>query len=60
MRKNLRKVDCVIEVHDARIPISGRNPVLKQALSAKPRVVVLNKVDLVKVSLFLLQKFFLL
>lgn len=45
MRGVLRKVDCVIEVHDCRIPVSGRNPALNMALSAKPRLLVFNKVD---------------
>ena len=59
IRQTLRKVDCVIEVHDARIPLSGRNPLLKQALSAKPRVIVLNKVDMIQVSgIFKLLKLF--
>uniref|UniRef100_H2YQN4 Mitochondrial GTPase 1 n=1 Tax=Ciona savignyi TaxID=51511 RepID=H2YQN4_CIOSA len=50
MRKILRNVDCIIEVHDARIPISGRNPTLHQALSSKPHLLVLNKSDLVQIS----------
>ena len=50
MKASLSRVDCVIEVHDARIPFSGRNPYLMESLATKPRVIVLNKVDLVKVS----------
>jgi len=42
-------VDCVVEVHDARIPVSGRNPILKQAFESKPYIVVLNKSDLIEV-----------
>lgn len=38
----------VLEVHDARIPLSGRNPEFHYALtSAKPSILVLNKKDLV-------------
>ena len=53
MRSAMKKVDCLIEVHDARIPFSGRNPVLTSSLSTKPRVIVLNKADLVTVRNFL-------
>ena len=49
MKAILHKVDCVLEVHDARIPLTGRNPVFTQTLSAKPRIIILNKVDLVQV-----------
>ncbi|XP_077968118.1 mitochondrial ribosome-associated GTPase 1-like [Styela clava] len=45
MRAVLRKIDCVIEVHDCRIPMSGRNPALQMSLSAKPKLLVFNKVD---------------
>ncbi|HEX2953231.1 MAG TPA: ribosome biogenesis GTPase YlqF [Bacillota bacterium] len=38
--------DVVVEVCDARIPISSRNPDLDRLLTRKPRVVVLNKSDL--------------
>jgi len=50
MREKFQNVDCVIEMHDARIPYSGRNPMLHQVFSAKPYVVLLNKCDLVKAT----------
>lgn len=47
MERNLKKVDCIIEVHDARIPFSGRNEDFKaQLTSVKPHILVLNKSDL--------------
>lgn len=47
----LRTVDCIIEVHDARIPFTGRNKEFKQQLGAiKPHVLVLNKCDLADLS----------
>ncbi|XP_053160757.1 mitochondrial ribosome-associated GTPase 1 isoform X2 [Hemicordylus capensis] len=46
MKTRLRVVDCLLEVHDARIPFSGRNPLLKEALSIRPHLLVLNKMDL--------------
>ncbi|XP_067155745.1 mitochondrial ribosome-associated GTPase 1 isoform X1 [Apteryx mantelli] len=46
MRGALRRADCLIEVHDARIPLSGRNPMLQEALGIRPHILVLNKMDL--------------
>lgn len=39
-------VDVVIELGDARLPLSSRNPLLRKLLGNKLRVVLLNKVDL--------------
>ena len=39
-------IDIVVEVVDARIPQSSRNPDLDSLLSAKPRMIVLNKADI--------------
>ncbi|KAM6067360.1 mitochondrial ribosome-associated GTPase 1 isoform 2-T3 [Chlamydotis macqueenii] len=46
MRASLRRADCLLEVHDARIPLSGRNPRLRELLGIRPHVLVLNKMDL--------------
>ncbi|XP_054030747.1 mitochondrial ribosome-associated GTPase 1 [Dryobates pubescens] len=46
MRASLRRADCLVEVHDARIPLSGRNPMLQEALGIRPHILVLNKMDL--------------
>lgn len=47
MQRKLKSVDCVIEVHDARIPFTGRNPIFTSTLTgAKPHILVLNKQDL--------------
>ena len=45
MRESLRLVDIVVEVIDARIPISSRNPELPGLVGQKPRIVLLNKCD---------------
>ncbi len=42
----IKKVDVVIELLDARIPQSSRNPMIKELINNKPHIVVLNKVDL--------------
>lgn len=46
VRENLKLVDVVIELVDARIPVSSRNPDINVILGDKPRVLVLNKADL--------------
>ena len=43
---NLKMVDLVIEVVDARIPSSSRNPIIDQLVKDKQRIVILNKSDL--------------
>ncbi|MDR0518882.1 MAG: ribosome biogenesis GTPase YlqF [Clostridiales Family XIII bacterium] len=43
---NLRLVGAVVEVCDARIPVSSRNPIIDELTQGKPRVIVLNKSDL--------------
>ncbi|XP_061766255.1 mitochondrial ribosome-associated GTPase 1 [Nerophis ophidion] len=50
MRANLKNVDCIIEIHDARIPFSGRNPMFQETLNVKPHLLVLNKMDLADLS----------
>lgn len=51
LKEDLKLVDLVAEVVDARIPISSRNPDLPYICEGKPRIVVLNKTDLVDKSL---------
>ncbi|MQL52199.1 ribosome biogenesis GTPase YlqF [Desulfofundulus thermobenzoicus] len=46
LRENLKLVDVVIELLDARIPVSSRNPQIAAILGHMPRLVVLNKADL--------------
>jgi len=44
--ENLKLVDIIIELLDARIPVSSQNPEFEQLLLSKPRVLVMNKTDL--------------
>lgn len=46
IEKEIKNVDIVIELIDARLPVSSKNPELAAATSRKPRFVVLNKADL--------------
>ena len=43
---NLSLVDAVVEIVDARIPLSSQNPEMDKMTRNKPRVVLLNKCDL--------------
>ena len=46
IQENLGSVDIVIELLDARIPYSSKNPEIKRLIGAKPHVTVLNKYTL--------------
>ena len=46
VQNNLKLVDVVIELLDARIPLSSKNPEIDKLAHNKPKVVVLNKSDL--------------
>lgn len=46
IQENIKYIDVVVEILDARIPFSGRNPNFNDILKNKPRIIVLNKYDL--------------
>ena len=46
IEENLSLVDLVIELLDARIPLSSQNPMLQEIINDKPRLIVLGKADL--------------
>ena len=46
IRENLKLVDAVIEIRDARIPRSSANPDIDKLVGNKPRIILLNKCDL--------------
>jgi len=46
LAENLKLVDIVVELADARLPFSSRNPEIDRILGNKPRVIVFNKADL--------------
>ena len=46
IEENLRLVDAVCEILDARIPRASRNPDIDRLAAGKPRLVVLNRCDL--------------
>jgi ribosome biogenesis GTPase A len=46
MKQNLKLVDAVIEIRDARIIRSSKNPEVDDICGSKPRIILLNKNDL--------------
>lgn len=46
IRDNLKMVDAAVEVVDARIPVSSRNPIIDELLQGKIRILAFNKSDL--------------
>lgn len=46
IKENLKLVDAVAELVDARIPQSSRNPEIDEITESKPRIILLNKCDM--------------
>ncbi|MFV0556734.1 MAG: ribosome biogenesis GTPase YlqF, partial [Lactovum sp.] len=46
VQEKLKFVDFIIEVVDARLPLSSRNPMLDKIIGNKARLIILNKADL--------------
>ncbi|MFX3624636.1 MAG: ribosome biogenesis GTPase YlqF [Ectobacillus sp.] len=44
--EKLKLIDVVIELVDARLPLSSRNPMIDEIIAHKPRLIVLNKADM--------------
>ena len=51
IQENLKLIDIVCEIADARIPYSSRNPYLDSLISSKPRLIILNKADIADESI---------
>jgi len=45
IQENIKLIDAICEVIDARIPISSRNPDLDDMTDSKPRLIILNRTD---------------
>ena len=45
IKESLKLVDGVVEIVDARIPVSSKNPDLEDIIGNKPRIILLNKAD---------------
>lgn len=47
LKEQLNKVDVVLEVLDARIPLASHHPQVPQWIGKKPRIIVLNRMDMI-------------
>ena len=45
IQSQLKNMDAVCEILDARIPLSSRNPDMEELTAGKPRLIVLNRID---------------
>ena len=46
LSEQIRRIDLVIELCDARLPFSSRNPVIHELAAGKKQITLLNKADL--------------
>lgn len=46
MQEDLKLIDVIIELVDARIPFSSKNPDIDQMANGKSRIILMNKYDL--------------
>lgn len=44
--EKLKLVDIIFELVDARLPLSSRNPMIDEVIQQKPRLIILNKMDM--------------
>lgn len=47
LKENLKRVDVVLEVLDARIPLTSHHPQLETWIGNKPRILVINRIDMI-------------
>ncbi len=47
LKEQLKRVDVVLEVLDARIPVTSHHPRMMDWIGEKPRIIVLNRVDMI-------------
>ena len=50
LKEQLKRVDVVFEVIDARIPLASQHPQVPEWIGTKPRILVLNRVDMIPES----------
>jgi ribosome biogenesis GTPase A len=51
LKEQLKRVDVVLEVLDARIPLASHHPQVAEWIGTKPRVLILNRMDMIPVAL---------
>lgn len=50
LKEQLKRVDVVLEILDARIPLASHHPQIDSWIGTKPRIVVLNRMDMIPES----------
>lgn len=50
LKEQLKRVDVVLEILDARIPLASHHPQIDNWIGSKPRIVVLNRMDMIPES----------
>jgi ribosome biogenesis GTPase A len=51
LKEQLKRVDVVLEVLDARIPLASHHPEVNSWIGSKPRILILNRVDMIPASI---------
>ena len=51
LKEQLKLVDVVLEVRDARIPLASGHPQVKNWIGSKPRILILNRLDMIPESI---------
>jgi ribosome biogenesis GTPase A len=51
LKEQLKRVDVVLEVLDGRIPLSSHHPQVTEWIGSKPRILVLNRMDMIPAAL---------
>jgi ribosome biogenesis GTPase A len=51
LKEQIKKVDVVLEVRDARIPLASHHPQVKEWIGEKPHILILNREDMITDSL---------
>ena len=44
MQRKIGDMDLMVEIHDARIPLTGRHPMFQRQAQMRPHMLILNKV----------------
>ncbi|MGL6343702.1 MAG: ribosome biogenesis GTPase YlqF, partial [Waterburya sp.] len=50
LQEQLKRVDVVLEILDARIPLASHHPQIDRWIGDKPKIVVLNRMDMIPES----------
>ena len=51
LKEQLKRVDVVLEVRDARIPLASHHPQVAEWIGEKPRILILNREDMISNAL---------